>query len=186
MGQTGSVRASSGKGEPDVGAPESQADQLGDFRLLREIGRGGMGVVYEAEQVSLGRRVALKVLPPIVGLDPNRKARFEREARAAAKLHHTNIVQVFGVGEHNGQPYYVMQLIQGRGLDAVLTQSSRQAGPGTIASPASANGPAPPAARPSSAEATVAASPAPGAAGLSHGASPDTCIPTERRLGCPR
>jgi WD40 repeat protein/serine/threonine protein kinase len=95
-------------------------DRLGDFRILREVGRGGMGVVYEAEQVSLGRRVALKVLPARALLDARHKQRFEREARAAAKLHHTNIVPVFGVGEHDGQPYYVMQLIDGQGLDAVI------------------------------------------------------------------
>jgi len=69
-----------------------------------------MGIVYEAEQVSLGRHVALKVLPDKALLDPNHKRRFEREARAAAKLHHTNIVPVFGVGEHDGLPYYVMLL----------------------------------------------------------------------------
>jgi WD40 repeat protein/serine/threonine protein kinase len=81
-----------------------------------------MGVVYEAEQVSLGRHVALKVMPQALRLDATRKARFEREARAAAKLHHTNIVPVFGVGEHDGLPYYVMQLIDGRGLDVVLLE----------------------------------------------------------------
>jgi tetratricopeptide (TPR) repeat protein/serine/threonine protein kinase len=96
--------------------------QLGDFRLIREIGHGGMGVVYEAEQVSLGRHVALKVLLNQALLDPKQKRRFEREARAAAKLHHTNIVPVFGVGEHDGLPYYVMQFIQGLGLDAVLDE----------------------------------------------------------------
>jgi serine/threonine protein kinase/Flp pilus assembly protein TadD len=96
--------------------------QLGDYRIVREIGRGGMGLVYEAEQVSLGRHVALKVLPDKALLDPKHKRRFEREARAAAKLHHTNIVPVFGVGEHDGLPYYVMQFIQGLGLDAVLEE----------------------------------------------------------------
>lgn len=95
---------------------------LGDYHILREIGRGGMGVVYEAEQVSLGRRVALKLLPEQKLRDARQKRRFEREARAAAKLHHTNIVPVFGVGEHEGQPYYVMQLIQGLGMDAVLDE----------------------------------------------------------------
>src|SRR5262245_39540087 len=109
------------RGSPATGPP----DRLGDFRILRVIGRGGMGVVYEAEQVSLGRHVALKVLPQALRLVPNRKARFEREARAAAKLHHTNIVPVFGVGEHDGLPYYVMQLIDGRGLDAVLDELRR-------------------------------------------------------------
>ena len=81
-----------------------------------------MGIVYEAEQVSLGRHVALKVLPNQALKDSKQKRRFEREARAAAKLHHTNIVPVFGVGEHDGLPYYVMQYIQGLGLDAVLDE----------------------------------------------------------------
>lgn len=94
--------------------------QLGDYRILREIGRGGMGVVYEAEQVSLGRHVALKVLAQRMQRDSQQKRRFEREAKAAARLHHTNIVPVFGVGEDNGVPYYVMQFIQGLGLDEVL------------------------------------------------------------------
>jgi eukaryotic-like serine/threonine-protein kinase len=96
--------------------------QLGDFRILREVGKGGMGIVYEAEQVSLGRHVALKVLPRTLLLDDKAKRRFEREAKAAAKLHHTNIVPVFGVGEQDGMPYYVMQFIQGLGLDEVLEE----------------------------------------------------------------
>src|SRR5262249_9722856 len=96
--------------------------QLGDFRILREVGQGGMGVVYEAEQVSLGRHVALKVLPRKMLVDARAKRRFEREAKAAAKLHHTNIVPVFGVGEQDGMPYYVMQFIQGLGLDEVLEE----------------------------------------------------------------
>ena len=81
---------------------------------------GGMGIVYEAEQVSLGRHVALKVLPPQILPNPKQQQRFEREARAAARLHHTNIVPVFGVGEEGGLHYYVMQYIQGQGLDEVL------------------------------------------------------------------
>ena len=92
---------------------------LGEYRLVREVGRGGMGVVYEAVQESLGRRVAVKVLPANL-LDDKHRERFQREAKAAARLHHTNIVPVFGVGEHDGQPFYVMQFIDGRGLDAVL------------------------------------------------------------------
>jgi WD40 repeat protein/serine/threonine protein kinase/tetratricopeptide (TPR) repeat protein len=103
-------------------APALRLKQLGDFRILREVGKGGMGVVYEAEQVSLGRHVALKVLPHAALLDPKAKRRFEREARSAAKLHHTNIVPVFGVGEQDGMPYYVMQFIQGLGLDGVLDE----------------------------------------------------------------
>ena len=100
-------------------------EQLGDYRILREIGRGGMGIVYEAEQVSLGRHVALKVLPQLLQPDLKQRQRFEREARSAARLHHTNIVPVFGVGEEGGLHYYVMQYIQGLGLDAVLDELRR-------------------------------------------------------------
>ncbi len=96
--------------------------QLGDFRIIRQVGKGGMGIVYEAEQVSLGRHVALKVLPASMLIDAKAKRRFEREAKSAAKLHHTNIVPVFGVGEQDGMPYYVMQFIQGLGLDEVLEE----------------------------------------------------------------
>jgi eukaryotic-like serine/threonine-protein kinase len=98
----------------------AQPERLGDFRIIREIGRGGMGVVFEAEQESLGRRVAVKVLPRQVLLDEKHLKRFEREARIAANLHHTNIVEVFGVGEQDGFHYYVMQYIEGVGLDAVI------------------------------------------------------------------
>jgi serine/threonine protein kinase/WD40 repeat protein len=100
-------------------------ERIGDFRILREVGRGGMGIVFEAEQESLGRHVALKVLPAQTLLDPNKVQRFQREARAAAKLHHTNIVPVYGVGEDNGLHYYVMQFIQGQGLDQVLEELGR-------------------------------------------------------------
>lgn len=97
-------------------------NQLGDYRIVREIGRGGMGIVYEAEQVSLGRHVALKVLPRELIKNAKLRTRFEREAKAAAKLHHTNIVPVFGVGEDDNQCYYVMQYIQGMGLDVVINE----------------------------------------------------------------
>src|SRR5262245_1207508 len=99
--------------------------QFGDYQLLREVGRGGMGVVYEAQQLSLGRHVAIKVLPPHALLDPRQLGRFQREARSAAKLHHTNIVPVFGVGEQDGLHYYVMQFIPGLGLDVVLDELRR-------------------------------------------------------------
>jgi hypothetical protein len=111
-----------------AGGDGSEADglrQLGDFRIIRQVGRGGMGVVYEAEQVSLGRHVALKVLPRKKLLDPKQRLRFEREAKAAARLHHTNIVPVFGVGEQDGLPFYIMQFIQGLGLDEVLAELRR-------------------------------------------------------------
>ena len=84
-----------------------------------------MGVVYEAEQESLGRRVALKVLPDAALADAKQVLRFQREARAAARLHHTNIVPVFGVGRDDGRHYYVMQFIPGMGLDAVLEELRR-------------------------------------------------------------
>jgi WD40 repeat protein/serine/threonine protein kinase/tetratricopeptide (TPR) repeat protein len=103
-------------------SPPLAVEQLGDFRILREVGRGGMGVVYEAEQISLGRHVALKVLPAHALLDPRHLQRFRREAKAAARLHHTNIVPVFGVGEQDGLHYYVMQFIKGLGLDVVLDE----------------------------------------------------------------
>jgi eukaryotic-like serine/threonine-protein kinase len=96
--------------------------QLGDYRILREIGRGSMGIVYEAEQQSLGRLVAVKVFPQQVIGDSRRLQRFRREARVAALLHHTNIVQVIGVGEQDGLSYYVMQLIRGVSLDRVIDQ----------------------------------------------------------------
>jgi WD40 repeat protein/serine/threonine protein kinase len=96
--------------------------QLGEYHLLREVGRGGMGVVYEAVQESLGRHVALKVLPFHALLNPTQLERFHREARSAAHLHHTNIVPVFGVGEHEGIHYYAMQFIKGHGLDIVLQE----------------------------------------------------------------
>jgi eukaryotic-like serine/threonine-protein kinase len=102
--------------------PGEHPAQIGDYRILREIGRGGMGIVYEAEQLSLGRHVALKLLPQPMLPSPRQRQRFEREARSAARLHHTNIVPVFGIGEEGGLHYYVMQYIQGLGLDEVLNE----------------------------------------------------------------
>jgi hypothetical protein len=120
--------------EPTAASADgTRLERLGDYRLLREVGRGGMGVVYEAEQESLGRHVALKVLPPAALLNPRYLERFRREARAAARLHHTNIVPVFGVGEAEGVHFYAMQFIRGEGLDKVLADVRRlrqQAGKG--------------------------------------------------------
>jgi eukaryotic-like serine/threonine-protein kinase len=100
----------------------ARATPLGDFRLLRVLGRGGMGVVYEAEQLSLGRRVALKVLSFAAALDPKQLQRFKYEAQAAASLHHAHIVPVYGVGCERGVHYYAMQLIDGRSLAEVLRE----------------------------------------------------------------
>jgi hypothetical protein len=114
-----------------LGAPK--LDRLGDFRILGEIGRGGMGIVYEAFQESLGRHVAVKVLPKQSLLDPKHLQRFQRESQTAARLHHTNIVPVFGVGEQEGFHYIVMQLIRGVGLDAILSNLQQAGLSGTTA-----------------------------------------------------
>jgi len=95
-------------------------ERLGDFRIVREIGRGGMGIVYEAEQESLGRRVAVKVLPRQSLPGERQVQRFQREARTAANLHHTNIVPVFGVGRQDDYHYYVMQHIDGASLNRLI------------------------------------------------------------------
>jgi tetratricopeptide (TPR) repeat protein len=118
-----------------LGAGGGPPDRLGEYRIVREVGRGGMGIVYEAVQEPLGRRVALKVLPAAAH-QPAFLERFRREARAAAKLHHTHIVPVFGAGEHDGIPYYAMQFIDGVGLDAVIRDGPagpRRVGPATAA-----------------------------------------------------
>ena len=98
---------------------------LGDYPIIREVGRGGMGVVYEAEQISLNRRVALKILPLASVLDPSQVQRFKTEAQAAALLHHQNIVPIHGVGSERGIHYYAMQFIAGQTL-AVAIDHLRQ------------------------------------------------------------
>ena len=118
VGQRALVGAATSLGGP---RPET----LGDFRILREVGRGGMGIVYEAEQQSLGRRVAVKVLPRTSLQNPRLLQRFHREAQTAAGLHHTNIVPVFGVGEEGDYHYIVMQMIPGVGLDEILLQLAK-------------------------------------------------------------
>ncbi len=98
---------------------------LGDFQLLREIGRGGMGVVYEARQCSLGRRVALKILPFASTVDPRQLQRFQNEAAAAAHLEHPGIVPIYAVGCERGVHFYAMRLINGQHL-GVIIQDLRQ------------------------------------------------------------
>src|SRR5579863_7960871 len=107
---------------------EMHPESLGDFRIVRELARGGMGVVYEAVQLSLARRVALKVLPFAATLDARQLQRFKTEAQAAALLHHTNIVPVYAVGCERGVHFYAMQLIEGQSLAVVIEQLRRQAG----------------------------------------------------------
>jgi serine/threonine protein kinase/WD40 repeat protein len=119
------AKADDAPGQQRPAQATAPLQQLGDYQILREVGRGGMGVVYEAQQLSLGRHVAIKILPSHALLDPRHLGRFQREARAAARLHHTNIVPVFGVGEQDGLHYYVMQFIKGLGLDVVLDELRR-------------------------------------------------------------
>ena len=114
--------------DTDVGDDGTRAGVLGDFRLGKEVGRGGMGVVYEAEQISLNRRVALKVLPFAAVLDGKQLRRFKNEAQLAAQLHHTNIVPVFAVGSDRGVHYYAMQFIDGQTLAEVIHDLRREAG----------------------------------------------------------
>jgi serine/threonine protein kinase/WD40 repeat protein len=101
------------------------AEPLGEYRVIREIGRGGMGVVYEAEHETLRRRVALKVLPRDAATHPTSLARFLREARAAGQMHHSNIVPVFEVGIHKDRHFFAMQYIHGQNLDAVIEELRR-------------------------------------------------------------
>jgi hypothetical protein len=111
---------------PTTGASPASSDAsaspLGDFQIVREIGRGGMGVVYEATQLSLGRKVALKVLPFAAALDVKHLQRFKTEAQAAAQLHHTNIVPVYAIGCERGLHFYAMQLIEGRSLSEIIDE----------------------------------------------------------------
>jgi len=117
---------SDGADAPLGAQPHPEADAattgkpLGDFQLVREIGRGGMGVVYEAVQLSLGRKVAVKVLPLAAAFDSRHLQRFHNEAQAAAQLHHTNIVPVYAVGCERGVHFYAMQLIEGQSIEDVI------------------------------------------------------------------
>lgn len=111
--------------KPAAGTPA----KLGDFRIIREVGRGGMGVVYEAEQLSLKRKVALKVLRFGVTADAELMQRFQREAETVAHLHHTNIVPIHAVGCDQGVHYYAMQFIEGRSLAAVAEEAQQRAEP---------------------------------------------------------
>jgi tetratricopeptide (TPR) repeat protein len=104
---------------------------LGDFRIVREVGRGGMGVVYEAVQLSLDRRVALKVLPFAATMDPRQLQRFHNEARAAASLHHEHIVPVYAVGSERGVHFFAMQFVDGQSLAELIADLRQPAEPAT-------------------------------------------------------
>lgn len=124
----------------DGGAPARvPPTRLGDYRILREVGRGGMGIVYEAEQISLGRRVALKVLAASGSLDPRQRQRFRVEAHATALLQHENIVPVFGVGNDEGVDYYAMRFVEGRSLAEVIRDARPSGDAGDRGAPTAAH-----------------------------------------------
>lgn len=136
LGRQGSEfpRDWAGEDATEVRAPlyhDAACQTLGDFRVLREIGRGGIGVVYEAEQVSLGRRVALKVLSAAAILEPTQLRRFQIEAQAAASLQHPHIVPVIAAGQDRGIPFLAMRLVEGRHL-AALIRRRREANEGGL------------------------------------------------------
>jgi serine/threonine protein kinase/WD40 repeat protein len=123
-----SLHASAGPGgaKPETYRTSAPAlEHLGDYRIIRELGGGGMGIVYEAEREALRSRVALKVIHLRLRDRPDHIRSFVREARAAAGLHHTNIVTVFDYGQHDGVCYYAMQYIDGHSLDKVLNDVKR-------------------------------------------------------------
>lgn len=122
LGNGNTQAASQGAVNGDVPLAIGRQELLGDFRLLREIGRGGMGVVYEAEQLSMGRRVALKILPFVAIAQDKSLQRFRNEVRAAAALDHPHIVSVYSVGEERGVHYYAMQLVRGQSLAQLIQQ----------------------------------------------------------------
>src|SRR6266545_1385314 len=133
MEELGSV---GGPRPPAVETATRAPGRLGEYRIVREVGHGGMGVVYEAVRETLGRHVALKVLPFHVARSPTYLERFKREARAAAQLHHSNIVPVHGVGEHEDTHFYAMQFIHGQSLDLILKELQRlRKGKGTDVAP---------------------------------------------------
>jgi YD repeat-containing protein len=143
--------------------------QLGEYRLLREVGRGGMGIVYEAVQESLGRHVALKVFPEHGLLTATHLERFRREAKAVAQLHHPNIVPVFGVGESAGVHYFAMQFIVGQGLDVIVRELKQLRGENGLTPP----DPSGPSADPSMAQ------------GLLSGRWPSTSTPPDTQTWTP-
>jgi serine/threonine protein kinase len=117
--------------------------RLGDFEIVRQIGRGGMGIVYEARQRSLNCRVALKVLSSGLGLTAKAVMRFRHEAEAAAKLHHTNIVPIYATGEDHGVHFYAMDLVEGPSLDQVIRKKRESCAGSASSSAGETSHPAP-------------------------------------------
>src|SRR5262245_25175788 len=105
---------------PLAGVDDPALPQIGKYRFLRELARGAMGIVYEAEDTELRRPVAVKVLKDIPGASDTMHQRFQREARSAARLAHPNVVQVYDSGEEEGSVYLVMELVRGRPLSEIL------------------------------------------------------------------
>jgi serine/threonine protein kinase len=173
-----------GREVPSAGKDTTPTDggreplSLGDFRVLREIGKGGMGIVYEAEQLSLHRRVALKVLSFAAALDPRHLQRFKNEALAAACMHHSNIVPVYSVGCERGVHYYVMQFIDGQSLADVLARLRRDQAITPARPDAARSDRSPPPADSLAAEATTAA-----ALATAHSARGDAYFRCIARLG---
>ena len=126
LGRSGSISPSHHAAQEPISIAELGI--LGDFRLIREVGRGGMGIVYEAVQISLNRRVALKVLPFAAALDNKQLQRFKNEAQAVACLHHQNIVSVYGVGCERAVHFYAMQFIDGSTLADLVRELREQSG----------------------------------------------------------
>jgi predicted Ser/Thr protein kinase len=112
--------------EPVEGTP------FGRYQLIELLGRGGMGEVWRAHDTTIDRVVALKMLLPHFAKDPDFDKRFRREARAAARLHRTNIVPVYEVGQDGDVRFYAMQFIDGQGLDDVHHQAASAPGPGPV------------------------------------------------------
>ncbi len=122
-----SERADRAPGRPGRGSSASSSSIIGleiggDFEIRGKIGQGGMGTVYEAWQRSLSRTVAIKVLSAPLGASPRIVTRFQREAQAAAKLHHPNIVPIYAQGEHDGVYYYAMELVEGKSLNEIIVE----------------------------------------------------------------
>ena len=120
LGRVDSASPLTGARDGDEGGPV-----FGNFRIVREVGRGGMGIVYEAEQVALRRRVALKILPRVAALDPRAFQRFQLEAQVAGWMRHPRIVSVHDVGLVDGVPYYTMPFIKGGSLADVIAALRR-------------------------------------------------------------